>query len=91
MRVLKAIAGSLEITEWDPVRLLEGGAPSNEYDIEIKVIVANFRNTMNETELGDFIYDVFYSKMGIHLNHDRCVRCASEILRESTQVSLFYF
>ncbi|MGN7358116.1 hypothetical protein ACTHPF_15205 [Paenibacillus sp. SAF-054] len=70
------------INGWDPVGLLAGGAPSNEYDIEIKEISKRINLTTTEIELAKIIYDTFKNKMGIELNHLNCLKYAFRTIQD---------
>ena len=48
-----------EIENWDPIKLIEMGAPKNEYEIEIKMIVSKMMNNFKINEMTDIIYEVF--------------------------------
>lgn len=71
------------INSWDPVGLLAGGSPKNEYSIEIKEIVNKSTSCRNEVELGKLIYMIFADKMGVKLNHLTCLKQAFRIIEQS--------
>lgn len=64
------------INNWDPVGLLAGGAPEDEYSIEIKEIAWQSSSCKSETELALLIYKVFNEKMGVKLNQLACLKQA---------------
>ncbi|OMF37558.1 hypothetical protein BK133_05775 [Paenibacillus sp. FSL H8-0548] len=64
------------INNWDPIGLLAGGAPQNEYDIEISQIVQKSITCTNEIELAKLIYRVFNDMMGVKLDHLSCLNQA---------------
>ncbi|MDP9701558.1 hypothetical protein [Paenibacillus sp. FSL R7-0272] len=70
------------INAWDPLALLAGGAPSNEYDIEIKVICKQVNAATNETQIAQIIYTTFREKTGIELNLLSCLKCAFKVVQE---------
>jgi hypothetical protein len=70
------------INEWDPLALLAGGAPSNEYDIEVKVISKQVNLASNETQIAQIIYTTFRDKTGIELNLLSCLKCAFQMVQE---------
>lgn len=67
------------INNWDPVGLLAGGAPQNEYDIEINVITQKCIAFTNEIELAKLIYEVFNDMIGVKLDHLSCLKHAFKI------------
>ncbi|BBI33953.1 DUF1871 family protein [Cohnella abietis] len=73
------------INDWDPIGLLAGGAPENEYDIEINEIVEKCIMCENETDLARQIYKVFYEKMGIKLNQLTCLKHAFNIIEQTDE------
>lgn len=70
------------INEWDPIGLLAGGAPSNEYDIEIKDICKKITMTSTDTELSMIIFESFKNKMNISLNQLSCLEYSFKIMEE---------
>ncbi|WP_341279092.1 hypothetical protein [Paenibacillus sp. FSL H8-0537] len=70
------------INNWDPVGLLEGGAPEDEYSIEIRKIVAQCSLCKSETDLAKLIYTVFNDKMSVKLNHLACLNQAFKITEQ---------
>ncbi|OBZ11523.1 hypothetical protein [Bacillus sp. FJAT-26390] len=67
------------INNWDPIGLLAGGAPQNEYDIEINQIAQKSITCTNEIELAKLIYRVFNDMMGVKLDHLSCLKQAFKI------------
>ncbi|MBH5319641.1 hypothetical protein I6N90_17735 [Paenibacillus sp. GSMTC-2017] len=67
------------INEWDPIGLLAGGAPPNEYSIEIRELAAMNISLLDEVELAKLIQDVFLDFMGIKLRTLNCLDCAMKI------------
>lgn len=67
------------INEWDPVGLLAGGAPVNEYSIEVKEIAQKSSSCKSETDLAMLIYRVYNNKMGVNLNQLVCLKQAFKI------------
>ncbi|MBA2944227.1 hypothetical protein HZF08_38785 [Paenibacillus sp. CGMCC 1.16610] len=68
------------INDWDPVGLLAGGAPENEYSIEVREIAQKSTSCKSETDLAIFIYRVFNDKMGVKLNQLVCLKQAFKII-----------
>lgn len=56
------------INNWDPVGLLEDGAPDCEYDPEIKRILNEVDCKSSSTELAVYIYDLFLKMFGDEVN-----------------------
>jgi len=67
------------INNWDPIGLLAGGAPEDEYSIEIREIVQKSSSCKSETDLALLIYRVFNDKMEIKLNQLACLKEAFKI------------
>ncbi|MFF2483474.1 hypothetical protein [Paenibacillus sp. NPDC058071] len=67
------------INDWDPVGLLAGGAPEDEYNIEVREIAEESSSCKSETELAVLIYRVFNDKMGIKLDPLTCLKQAFKI------------
>jgi hypothetical protein len=67
------------INAWDPISLLAGGAPDNEYSIEVRDIFQKSSSCKSETDLAILIYTVFNDKMGVKLNHHACLKQAFNI------------
>ncbi|MVO98142.1 hypothetical protein [Paenibacillus lutrae] len=70
------------INSWDPVGLLAGGAPEDEYSIEIREIVAGGTFYTRETDLARLIYTVFNDKMGVKLNLLACLNQAFKLTEQ---------
>ncbi len=56
------------IDEWDPVGLLEDGAPDDEYNPEISRLVNEVKEIDSAKELGKHIYDLFLKMFGDDMN-----------------------
>jgi len=52
------------IDEWDPFRLLIGGAPGDEYNEEVAQIIAGLRNCRIITDIQDLVFNVFKRNFG---------------------------
>ncbi len=50
------------IDQWDPYRLISGGAPSDEFDPEISAIVSQIPNIKSEQDSTEIISHVFSSQ-----------------------------
>lgn len=48
-----------EITEADPIGLISMGAPKDEYDTEVKEIIARIDTCKSTTDLQELIYGIF--------------------------------
>ncbi|CAG7609895.1 hypothetical protein PAESOLCIP111_01217 [Paenibacillus solanacearum] len=64
------------INSWDPVGLLAGGAPDDEYRPEILEIRLEASACKTEADLAMMIYKVFSNKMDVKLNHLTCLKQA---------------
>lgn len=73
------------INNWDPIGLLAGGAPKNEYDIEINEIEKKSITCTNEIELAKLIYEVFNDMIGVKLNHLSCLNQAFKITERNNK------
>lgn len=62
-RELTALVGAV-IREWDPGQLLAGGAPLDEYDVEIARIVANVPRIHSPGDAIAMVSRVFVSSFG---------------------------
>ena len=74
-----------EIDKWDPVGLLNDGAPEDEYDIEITKIFSKIENLTNIEDLACHIYNVFLEMFGVNTETKatkmvECNRIAQNIL-----------
>ncbi|WP_220036923.1 hypothetical protein [Paenibacillus sambharensis] len=67
------------INDWDPIGLLDSGAPIDEYDLEIEEILLNMNTGTDDIELANIIYKSFKDKMGLSLNKLACLKYAMEI------------
>lgn len=67
------------INDWDPVGLLAGSAPENEYSIEVREIAQKSSTCKSETDLAMLIYRVFDDKVGVKLNQLTCLKQAFNI------------
>ncbi|MBP3041371.1 DUF1871 family protein [Bacillaceae bacterium Marseille-Q3522] len=47
------------INRWDPMQLLAGGAPDDEYDTEVEQIVEAVLESKDEIEIAEAIQDTF--------------------------------
>jgi len=70
------------INSWDPVGLLAGGAPDDEYRPEILEIGLEASACKTEADLAKVIYKVFSDKMGVKLNHLTCLKQAFTITEQ---------
>ncbi|OUS70431.1 hypothetical protein B1748_28475 [Paenibacillus sp. MY03] len=71
------------INDWDPVGLLAGGAPEDEYSSEIRVIKQQAANCTSEIELAKLIQHVFYDWMSVKLSPLSCLKQAFIIAETS--------
>ncbi|NOV00571.1 hypothetical protein [Paenibacillus planticolens] len=67
------------INDWDPVVLLAGGAPEDEYSIEVKEIFRKSSACKSQTDLALLIYRVFNDKMRVKLNQLDCLKQAFKL------------
>ncbi|NOU92565.1 hypothetical protein GC093_04875 [Paenibacillus sp. LMG 31456] len=67
------------INKWDPIGLLAGGAPEDEYSIEIREIAQKSSLCNSETDLAILIFKVFNDKMGVKLNQLACLNQAFKL------------
>lgn len=72
------------VDKWDPVWLLEDGAPNDEYDPEIKRIVNEMENITSREILSSYIYDLFEKMFGDDIvtkaqNFDSCDEISKQI------------
>ncbi|MGO4548429.1 hypothetical protein AB4Z29_26930 [Paenibacillus sp. 2TAB23] len=68
------------INNWDPVGLLAGGAPENEYSVEVIEIAQKSSSCKSETDLAILIYGVFNDKLEVKLNQLDCLKQAFKII-----------
>jgi hypothetical protein len=78
------------INNWDPVGLLAGGAPQDEYNIEINEIAQKSIACTNEMELAKLIYNVFNDRMGVKLYHLICLNQAFKIFERDDNTLFNY-
>jgi len=62
MELFKRVKGCID--EWDPIGLLAMGAPENEYNFEIKAIVAVAQKINNANELAEHVFRIFTDAFG---------------------------
>src|SRR5258708_3989371 len=55
---------TLLLAEYDPMGLVRGGAPDDEYDIEVYVILLRLNEASSPTMLGQIIYEAFVACFG---------------------------
>jgi len=67
------------ISEWDPVGLINAGAPYDEYSIEAKAIFRRIDSIENHEQLAKLIQNVFQEKMEIELDIKSCLRISSKM------------
>lgn len=69
------------INRWDPERLIDMGAPDDEYESQIEEVVDAILDCRDEIELADVIKDVFDRYFGYRrkLDFDDCLRVAKAI------------
>lgn len=70
------------INEWDPERLLEGGAPDDEYEVEIEEIAEAVVDSRDEIEIAEAIEDTFVHYFGREYSFDDCYEVANKIWRD---------
>ena len=61
--MLQALIGEI-IREWDPEKLLAGGAPPDEYDPEIAQILPHVRRIQSSADAAAVVSNVFASNFG---------------------------
>lgn len=52
------------IDSWDPVGLLAGGSPLDEYDVETERIFQFCKDAHTKREIGELIYSTFFEFFG---------------------------
>lgn len=58
------------VNDLDPMGLIKGGAPDNEYDAEINALVRRTSNVTHENEIEKILEDIFRKdKFGVEINH----------------------
>ncbi|GAK13794.1 DUF1871 family protein [Geomicrobium sp. JCM 19039] len=70
------------IDEWDPQLLLLGGAPLDEYDVEIKQIIVQLEKTSDANHLANRIKQIFDESFSDDHDWNACVRVAHIIWQE---------
>lgn len=72
-----------EINNWDPIGLLEIGAPKNEYEQEIVKISSKIMLENNKDKLGEIIYEIFlemFDDCVFNKTIEECVEIAEKII-----------
>lgn len=83
MIFLNKIHVSQIINEWDPIALLSH-APTDEYEIEIKLIIDSLEKSRTTDELANNIYEIFSKRFGTDVftkQYQECIEVAKKILR----------
>lgn len=62
------------IIENDPVGLIDGGAPHDEYDSYIFSILSFVEKNKNFDNLGEYIYQVFEKAFGDMVDKNSCIK-----------------
>lgn len=93
MKLLKILEQIVKkhIDKWDPIGLLEMGAPNNEYDIEIAEIVRIAYRTNKVDELSEHIYKTFIKYFGNEIfiyPLAQTKKIAEKIISEKIKISL---
>ncbi|MCC8438709.1 YugE family protein (plasmid) [Brevibacillus sp. M2.1A] len=70
------------INDWDPMDLLEIGAPTDEYESEVEEIVKVLQDTIDANELAEEIKQVFVRYFSQSLGLSECKKAARAILDE---------
>lgn len=70
------------INRWDPISLLAGGAPSDEYDSEIKHVVDAVLNSNDQIAVAEAIKNIFDRMFDTNLQFDDCLHVAKNIWEE---------
>ncbi|MFD4706442.1 DUF1871 family protein [Gottfriedia sp. NPDC058432] len=79
MKLLPYEIVKIEIDKWDPMGLLSGGAPDDEYDPEIKNIVNELKSVNTEQELAILTKNVFEKWFGEEFSFESCLTIAKNI------------
>jgi hypothetical protein len=58
------------INEYDPIGLIDIGAPSDEYDPEVKTIIVQLKNEMTKQEVHELVYQEFQRWFGMGERED---------------------
>jgi hypothetical protein len=67
------------VTQWDPFSLLAGGAPADEYDLEVVSLVPKLRNARSSSDVATAIAEVFGGSFGTSVGPDECANVAAGI------------
>ncbi len=67
------------INKWDPIGLLEGGAPLNEYSIEVRKIVISIDDISNHFDLAKAIQMIFFESTESKVDVLKCLNYSEEI------------
>ncbi|GAK04768.1 hypothetical protein JCM19037_3212 [Geomicrobium sp. JCM 19037] len=70
------------INEWDPQLLLLGGAPLDEYEVEIKQIIDQLEKTSDANHLANRIKQILDESFSDDHDWNACVRVAHIIWQE---------
>lgn len=78
------------INEWDPVDLINQGAPNNEYEYEIIQLSNYLKNEITIQELAIKIYTLFKNSFGddvFNKEYDECFVVASKYFKQKNKGS----
>lgn len=81
-----------KIDEWDPMDLLGGGAPDDEYTTEIHKIVEKFNQAENIEQLGLHIQHTFVSMFyedDVIFSEQKCIEIARKITEEMKKSEIY--
>jgi hypothetical protein len=68
------------IAQWDPLALLSGGAPADEYDLEVSSLVPKLRDARTASDVARVISKVFGDGFGeTSLDPDDCAKVGAAI------------
>jgi uncharacterized protein DUF1871 len=67
------------VAQWDPFSLLAGGAPADEYDLEISSLMPKLRNARSSSDVASAIAEVFGASFGASIGPDECANVAAGI------------
>lgn len=69
------------VNRYDPIKLIKGGAPDDEYAPEVKMIAEAFNETKSESALKNRVYSIFVEMFGRDVagKKNRYRRLAQEI------------
>jgi hypothetical protein len=94
MYILKKNAAFLivekHINHWDAWGLLAGGAPPDEYDLEIKKIVDALSNIKDQSELATIVKNVFDKAFGEEHKYEECLNVADLIWDDLQKIRTTY-